>query len=503
MVSLTSRFAVVFGLAACAACGTSEPSPDAPVDAGVDAPDAAPVLPLREVVAIDEISISQAVKVTLVKEGVAVAEPNGPIIANRPAYVRVFVKSLGAKPPVVSGELRVKRAGKDDLVIADLGKRTTLVLDEADEQGTLSFTIPAEEMTADASFSVKAGLLPTSTDVVTFPSGGTAMPLNAKMSSQVLRVKVVPVSYEAVPGEVLTPDVTGLEAYKQTLYKLYPVASIEMSVREPVPWRAAITANGDGWEALLSSILGTRRADQADRDLYYVGLFTPKPSFQEFCAQGSCVLGLAPLAEELEIGLRAAIVLGYGANAGETMAHELAHTMGRGHAPCGSPAGVDEDFPYPSASIGVFGFDIVKKKLLDPASYYRDMMSYCNPTWISDYTYRAIFDRMDTVAKQVTAARAGGPPAELMRSFRIGADGSVVEGPEIEVLPSAADARDAPVTVSYEGANGQVFATTKARSRALSELGGRIVLAPQPPAAAVRARLGGIGTAQLRPRSTR
>ena len=54
--------------------------------------------------------------------------------------------------------------------------------------------------------------------------------------------------------------------------------------------------------------------------------------------------------------------------------------------------------------------------------------------------------------------------------------------------------------ISYEGANGQIFATTKARSRALSELGGRIVLAPQPPAGAVRARLAGIGSASLRAR---
>ncbi len=491
----------MLSLATCAACGTSDPGHDEPADAGVAAPDAAPVVPLREEVAIDEISVSQAVKVTLVKAGVAVAEPNGPIIANRPAYVRVYVKALGAKPPVVSGELRVKRAGREDLVLADLGRRTTRELDEANEESTLNFTIAAEDMTADASFSVKAGLLPTSADVVTFPTDGAAMSLGAKTSSQVLRVRVVPVSYQAVPGEVLMPDVTSLEAYKQTLYKMYPVASIEMSVREPVPWTAVIAANGTGWDALLSNILETRRADKADRDLYYVGLFTPKPSLQEFCAQGGCVLGLAPLAQEFETGLRAAIVLGYSANAGGTMAHELAHTMGRGHAPCGSPAGVDEDFPYPAASIGVFGFDIVKKKLLDPAKYYRDMMSYCSPEWISDYTYRGLFERMETVAKQAAAARAGGPPTELMRSFRVSADGTVVEGPEIEVLPEAADARDAHVSVSYEGANGQIFATTRARSRAMSELGGRIVLAPQPPAAAVRARLAGIGTTALRART--
>ena len=491
-------------VAACvtlSACGTSNAGSDDRPDAAVDAaPDAQPApLPLREEIAIDEISVSQAVKITLVKRGAVVAEPNAPLIANRPAYVRVYVQALGTKTPMVSGELRVKRTGKADLVLTDLDKRAMLQPEEADERSTLNFTIDAADMTADAAFSFKTGRLLTSTDVVTFPADGSAMPLGAKTSSQTLRVKLVPVTYEAVPGVVLTPPIDALEAYRQTLYKLYPVATIELSVREPVLWTAPIAASGSGWDALLSKILETRRADQAERDLYYVGLFTPKPSFEEFCAQGGCVLGLAPLAQEYEIGLRASIVLGYPGRAEGTMAHELAHTMGRSHAPCGKPAGVDEDFPYKGGGIGVFGFDLVKKKLFDPAAYYRDLMGYCGPEWISDYTYRGLFERMEVVTKQAASARAGGPPPELMRSFRVGADGTVVEGPEIEVLP--AEGRGASVTVSYEGANGQVVATTSARARALSELGGSIVLAPQPPAAAVRARIGGVGIANLRPRA--
>jgi hypothetical protein len=497
LLRLAPSLALVCFAAACSADDAGEPPPP---DAGA-APDAAAPVPLREQVRIDDVSLSQAVSITLVKGGIAVAEPNGPVIANRPARIRVHVKALSAKPPVVSGELRVKRPGRDDLVLADLGKRTTRELDETNEESVLAFTVPAEELTADASISVKAGLLPTSTDVVTFPADGSALPLHARTSTQTLRVKVVPVAYEAVPGQVLTPDVTSLRGFEDALYKLYPVAKIEMSVREPIPWTAAIAANGDGWEALLSNVLATRRADRADRDLYYVGLFTPKPSFEDFCARGGCVLGLAPLALEHETGLRAAIVLGYTANAGGTMAHELAHTMGRAHAPCGAPAGVDGDFPYPAAGIGVFGFDILKKKLIDPAKYYRDMMSYCSPEWISDYTYRGIFERMEAVTKQAAAARAGGPPAETMRSFRIAAGGAVVEGPEIEVLPHPTSEHDAPVTIRYEGPNGQVVATATARSRPLSELGGRIVLAPQPPAGAVRARLDGLGTAALRPRA--
>jgi hypothetical protein len=34
---------------------------------------------------------------------------------------------------------------------------------------------------------------------------------------------------------------------------------------------------------------------------------------------------------------------------------------------------------------------MASKTLLDPLRY-SDIQSYCNPAWISDYTYSAIFD---------------------------------------------------------------------------------------------------------------
>ena len=77
--SCTLTFAVFVGfVGACltsSACGTSNSGADDRPDGSVDAaPDAPPApVPLREEAAIDEISVSQAVKVTLVKGGVAVA----------------------------------------------------------------------------------------------------------------------------------------------------------------------------------------------------------------------------------------------------------------------------------------------------------------------------------------------------------------------------------------------------------------------------------------------
>lgn len=495
-----TAFLAAVASGASSACGSTGESEGATADGGSATPPAAPATNLAEEVSVDQIAVYQAVKTTIVREGVAVAAPNAPVIANRPAFVRVFVKAMARTRPLLEAELRVKRAGKEDLVLKDSGKRVLPELDDELLENTLNFTVPAEAMTADASFSFKAGVKVTDATAISFPADGTTKSFDAKVSSQKVRVKLVPVTYQATEGSSLTPDLADLTNYKDTLYKMYPTASIEMSVREPIVWTSAIKSNGTGWSELLASVVDERRNDAPERDVYYIGVFTPVPSIEQFCASGGCVLGLAPLAQEREVGLRAAIILGYkNRGSANTMAHELAHAMGRGHAPCGSPAGVDDEFPYGSASIGVWGYDIITNKLLDPGNRYRDFMSYCGPNWISDYTYKGLFERMDTVTKQ-QAAIAGSTPGtsgsggqrtatELRQSFRVDADGTVHQGPAIEVLPGEESGET--VAVSYEGARGKIVATGKGRVRRLSEdQAGSIVLAPRAPAGAARARIG-------------
>jgi hypothetical protein len=74
-----------------------------------------------------------------------------------------------------------------------------------------------------------------------------------------------------------------------------------------------------------------------------------------------------------------------------TVAHELGHNMGRPHAPCGNPAQVDPSFPYGNGRLGVTGWDVIERVTRSPAQYF-DMMSYCNPEWISDYNFRKLVE---------------------------------------------------------------------------------------------------------------
>jgi hypothetical protein len=283
-------------------------------------------------------------------------------------------------------------------------------------------------------------------------------------------------------------------------------------VRAPLKWSTPVKSNGPGWDDLLSGIMQLRRADKVDRDVYYVGVFTPKPTIDQFCNQGGCILGVAPRADERDVNMRVALVLGYKSrSAGSTLAQELAHAMGRMHAPCGVTEAVDDDFPYGTGGIGVWGYDILTNKLIDPGNRYRDFMSYCGPTWTSDYTFKGIYERMELLTKQQAAIDAdaannpapgssGGKELTTMQSFRITTDGVVHEGPMLDVLPGADSdlgARET-ATVSYEGAAGKIFATAKGRVTTVSGTGSRLVVVPTAPAGATHARLAGIGATSIR-----
>ena len=69
---------------------------------------------------------------------------------------------------------------------------------------------------------------------------------------------------------------------------------------------------------------------------------------------------------------------------GTTIAHELGHNMNLAHAPCGTAG--DPSFPYLDGSIGSWGYDLSDGgRLVSPST--PDLMSYCGPKWISDYSF--------------------------------------------------------------------------------------------------------------------
>jgi hypothetical protein len=77
----------------------------------------------------------------------------------------------------------------------------------------------------------------------------------------------------------------------------------------------------------------------------------------------------------------------------DTFVHEVGHNQGRPHSPCGGPDGPDPNYPHDNAAIGVYGFNIMTGEFYSPTNR-RDYMSYCNPTWVSDWTWGWVHEQV-------------------------------------------------------------------------------------------------------------
>jgi len=220
-------------------------------------------------------------------------------------------------------------------------------------------------------------------------------------------------------------------------FRTYPVSSIALTTHTPIPfsgpclngvpkpWSNTDPNNTTTWSNMLNAVTDVWQAEGSP-NIYYYGLLHLD------CGSG-CVAGIGWL------GLQAAVGFdGFGAShsgASDTHAHEVGHNHDRAHAP-GCGAGNPGAFPYLDGSnraiIGNaahpnYGFDLTSKVIYPYANYF-DFMTYCDPVWVSDFTYEALW-QFDNV---VLAAR---PTPTGNRSFLI--RGSIEPGTtHIEFKPT-------------------------------------------------------------------
>ncbi len=206
------------------------------------------------------------------------------------------------------------------------------------------------------------------------PGSDRRVPAERRLRLDVLTVPpmdltVVPVVHSADAQAALTwvEGLTETSPEMEFVRSILPIGELELAVREPYRTTADLS-RAEGWLGLLREISVLRLTERRS-DYYYAAVAAPP---------NSPFKGLGYIGRPVGMGIPDI----------DTFAHELGHNMGLRHAPCGVAVNPDPDFPYEDGSIGVFGYETRdgETQMADPAEYW-DLMTYCDPSWISDYHF--------------------------------------------------------------------------------------------------------------------
>ena len=316
------------------------------------------------------------------------------LVANKPAWVRVYAQSLSERS--VTASLTVERRAYGFLwfPVATLSPTGTGVVSASISESygqertstteTVNFVIPGADFHGVLRLRVR----------LRNPTSGTeydshTLVVNATLR-QTLRLRTILISYNGPstaaattpPPPTITlaaPTLADARATAARALLMMPVQSTGwFTSAGTVAWNLPLddprtSAGGcsTNWNALLNRLTTTRTNDGNRGDVVYYGLLpTGIPLGVPGCGVGG---------------------LGAGRNGDQaTFVHEIGHGYGFQHTPCGNTGASDPNYPvyepHPSASIGEYGLNISNGTILSPQSTF-DYMSYCFPQWMSLYQH--------------------------------------------------------------------------------------------------------------------
>ena len=334
-----------------------------------------------------------------------------PLVAGKPALLRVFVtaeRTTGAGMPPVRATFY-----RDGAVVyeLDIPAKPDPIPTEVDES-SLSKSVNAEI----PGWVVQPGLevvIEPDPDGTLDPALGVAtrIPATGRMAVDVRTMPVfeltlVPFIWEEDPDRsivgitaAMAADPEGHELFER-LHVLLPVTELDVTAHPTV---TSPTNNGIAIMELTDMI----RVAEGGRG-HYLGVMAGPTS-------PGGLLGIA-----FDIGSWSS----FSVLDAETIAHELGHNRNLYHAPACGAGGPDRYYPYRGGNIGAWGWDAGTGELVAPDLW--DFMSYCEPTWVSDYQYaNAIRYRIETESSSILVAAADGRGASSSQTLLVwgGLDG--------------------------------------------------------------------------------
>lgn len=348
-----------------------------------------------------------------------------PLVQNRAGLLRVFVVANQANTPTAGVQVQVRIFAPGSLVpttTVNLNPPAGLVSvptapDESSLSNSWNYSVAGNVI--QAGFRIEAEVMPGVISESDPNDNVFAPPAPTVRAVPTLNVTFVPIVQAGLTGNVTDANKS---SFLDMTRRMHPVDGINVLVRStPITSTTVLQADGSGWQTVLDQV---NAIAVADGTRYYYGV-----------AKVSYSSGVAGVAYVSTPGLPERAALGWdylqGGSAATVAAHELAHNWARRHAPCGGPTGIDPNYPEPDGSTGGYGYDLGSGTLEPPSS--GDIMGYCDPKWISDYTYSGVLDYFTTGSDVVGngAANAAVQPCLLIWGYI--QDGKLVLQPAFQV----------------------------------------------------------------------
>ncbi len=397
-------------------------------------------------------------------QGAQLPDNSVPLTARRRTWVRVVLTNTSTVNNV-SAYLHAYGSNGAELVgspiaAANNPRNLSTIADRANLNTTFNFLLPGEwtsvgsirlqlRATNNANY-----LAQSQSQFITF----TTVPT--------LHIGVVPIAYTCTSGGsgTTTPSAPYNYLLDNFTFKVYPVPTATLTVKPPQPYQGPC-ANGkpnpelEDWDNMLSQITNRWFADGRPNQYYY-GLVNID------CKNG-CIAGIGWVGF-----IKAAVGIGAGTRgaqaASEVHAHELGHNFGLRHAPGCGASDPDPSFPYidtqGSGVIGSpispnFGFDVMNPRIY---TFYRagggyfDVMSYCEPQWISDYHYKKLRNRLLSSSFALDTLATG---QTLVVSGRLDENDTAQLNPAFTMHTTQSTPESGNYTLELLDASGQVLAS--------------------------------------------
>lgn len=329
-------------------------------------------------------SVDLVIDALEVNQSIQTSQNTIPLIAHRPAVVRVYARTALGKPPAAATVSLVATRAGAPLGSLSLGPQSVATaLGRGDYASTFNAPLPADWLWGQVELTARVD--PTNAIHETDETNNTAaLTLNFNEVPP-LDIKIVPINYthQGARGTGVYPG-QSTDPISGWLKRAFPVSEVNVSHHPGYDFSGDLSLSSE-WIRLLAEVTILKASEGAPAAQVYYALVPTRHDGQRWFIAG--IAGIGWLGHRVSVGLDLNAADRTGALAG----HEIGHNFGRAHAPCGQPSTPDTAYPHAGASIGEYGLDVASNTLFDPSTTV-DMMSYCRPEWISDYTYLALYN---------------------------------------------------------------------------------------------------------------